>query len=367
MTSRPADLLARAVQGDLSWVDTESWDCEALVRSSEHHGITALLWSALQGRPGSPAALVGRLGSAVTAEVARSAVQERELASVLRAFAEHGVDAIVVKGAALAYTCYEQPWLRKRTDTDVLIEREWLEFAAGALGAAGYMPATALSTGEFVSHQAAFERRDEHGVSHVVDVHWKAVNPQILADAVSFKSVRTGSRLVSRPGLTLRVPDPSWSLLLACVHRLAHHQDQERLGWLFDIHLLARDLGASGWDHFIAIAAAQRVSAICADGLEASMRLVGASVPGHVIQILKHAGQGDPSKAYTEREQPRLAVLRDDLRHLPRWRDRARLLREHAFPSASFMMSRYSGRRRAWLPAFYVHRLVTGAWKWMRT
>jgi hypothetical protein len=367
MAGRPSDLLARALRGDLTWVQQERWDCDALVRSADYHGITPLLWRALHDRPDRPVQLVERLAGAVNAEVARAAVRQRELGLVLKAFGSLAVDMVVLKGAALAYSCYEQPWLRMRTDTDVLIERTSLARARAALVATGYSPAPTVSTGEFVSHQMAFERRDEHGLTHAVDVHWKAVNPQLLADAVGFQDIWAASRIIpAAAGTSMRIPDAVWSLALACVHRLAHHQDQERLVWLYDIDLLTRALTTSEWNRFLTVSKERHISAICADGLEAAARYLGTSVPIDAIQSLKDAGQGEPSRTYTERAQRRLAVLRNDLRHLRRWRDRARLLREHAFPSASFMMARYASHHRAWLPAFYVHRLLTGAWKWMR-
>jgi hypothetical protein len=366
MTPTPADLLARTLRGDASWAASCDWNDDAIVRSAAHHGVTTLVWRALQDQDGAVTRLTARLAPMATAEVARTAVLEHELAAVLRAFEAHGVQALLMKGAALAYSCYPDPWLRRRTDTDVLIERSAFERAAEALASLGYAPTSAISTGEFVSHQTAFERRDVHGLVHAVDVHWKAVNPQVLSDAVPFRDVWNDARQVTIAGVTARVPDEAWSLIVACVHRLAHHQDQERLGWLYDIHLLARRLGAEDWQRVVAIARARRVGAVCEDGLEAAARYLGTSLPAAVLETLRHAGVGDPSRRYTEGEQRRLTVLRDDLRHLATWRDRMRLLREHAFPPASFMLARYSSRQRAWLPALYLHRLVTGAWKWMR-
>ena len=59
-------------------------------------------------------------------------------------------------------------------------------------------------------------------------------------------------------------------------------------------------------------------------------------------------------------------VLASDLAELPGWRARARLVKEHAFPPAAFMRTRYGIESAMWLPALYVHRLVTGAFKWLR-
>jgi hypothetical protein len=356
--------LAGALRGDVSDFPRES--VQEFVRAAEHHGVTALLWQALRGRGDSAAPLVAALAPGVTAEAGLAAMRERELVVLLRAFDRHEVRGVVTKGAALAYCCYDQPWLRPRTDTDVLIAREQMPRAEAALAGAGYRPAAAVSTGELVSHQVAFERTDDHGISHIVDVHWKALNPQVLADVVTLHEIWPTAQIVPLHGTSLRVPALEWSLVLACLHRLAHHQDQERLGWLFDIHLLMAALDAAGWRRFCEIARGRKVSAICADGLEASGRYFPAAVPSWVSAHLDSSAEREPSRTYTEREVGRIEVLRSDLRHLTHWRDRMRLLREHAFPPASFMMARYASRRRAWLPAFYVHRLVTGAWKWMR-
>ena len=362
----PFELTARAVRGDVTWATDDTADPARIVRCAEQHGVTALLWNSLEGQPGIPSALMGPISALVATEVARAAIRERELARVIGALDEAGVHAVTIKGAALAYACYEKPWLRPRTDTDILIPRHSLDRTAAALKSAGYAASADLSTGEFVSHQTAWERRDDLGLFHAVDVHWKIVNPQMLADAVTFDDLMASAQVVRAGTASLRVPHPVWSLLIACVHRLAHHQAQERLGWLYDIHLLARGLEQSDWETLRKIAEAREVSAVCAAGLEAAASYIGTPVPADTMQAMNRAGTNDASRAYTEREQRRLMILRDDLRHLARWKDRFRLLREHAFPSARFMMARYDTRYRAWLPACYVHRLVTGAWKWMR-
>ena len=89
-------------------------------------------------------------------------------------------------------------------------------------------------------------------------------------------------------------------------------------------------------------------------------------MPARVLAALRSSGLDEPSRAYTERMQRRIDVLRADLRLLPRWRDRLRLVGEHAFPPASYMMARYEAQQRLLLPALYVHRLASGAWKWLR-
>ena len=76
---------------------------------------------------------------------------------------ERGVQALLVKGAALAYSLYPEPWLRPRVDTDILVAHESLGAADRVLRGLGYHAAPAMTTGEFVSHQVAYEHRDRMG------------------------------------------------------------------------------------------------------------------------------------------------------------------------------------------------------------
>ena len=43
-----------------------------------------------------------------------------------------------------------------------------------------------------------------------------------------------------------------------------------------------------------------------------------------------------------------------------KWSDRWTLLREHLFPPADYMMSKYGARHRAWLPVLYLKRIAGG-------
>jgi hypothetical protein len=59
-------------------------------------------------------------------------------------------------------------------------------------------------------------------------------------------------------------------------------------------------------------------------------------------------------------------VLISDLRSLPTWRQRTRLVREHLFPPPGYVLQHYGARSAALLPAYYLHRLVAGAGRWLR-
>jgi hypothetical protein len=217
-------------------------------------------------------------------------------------------------------------------------------------------------------HQADYVRKDPSGIWHAFDFHWKVSNRQAVADALTFEDVEAASEPIGALGPHARGPSHVHSLLLACIHRIAHHSADERLIWLYDIHLLVTRLSETDLDAFIDLARARSVTLICADGLLAARRRLGTSLPAGMIDRLTPAGMGvaaEPSSALLTSDPSLARELLSDLKAV-RWPERLRLIREHAFPSATYMTAAYTVSNRAWLPALYTHRLVRGAWRLLR-
>ena len=293
-------------------------------------------------------------------------LEQRELSSMLRSLSAAGVRALLIKGTALAYSVYGAPWHRPRMDTDVLVSSEEVAAAERALSEAGYQRSNAMTSGEFVSHQASFERVDPTGVSHVIDLHWKIVNPQMLADSLPFDELWHDALPIAALDPSARMPSHPASLVLACIHRLAHHQGHDRLIWLEDIRLLGAQLDDAGWAALARLACERRVAGLCLDGLQQARDQLGATLPASVERALTAAAPSEPSHRYLEGLLNRRQVLASDLAALGSWRARLRLIREHAFPPAAFIRERYGVKSSLLLPALYVHRLLTGAHKWVK-
>ena len=111
----------------------------ALVESARHHDVHLLIAQqrASQEDGVSGAVLATALRSAAIADLYR----EYELRRVLGLLAAGGVKALLLKGAALAYTVYAAPHLRPRGDLDLLIAHADLQAADQALLAAGWLRA----------------------------------------------------------------------------------------------------------------------------------------------------------------------------------------------------------------------------------
>ena len=270
---------------------------------------------------------------------------------------------MVFKGAALAHTHYPESWHRPRNDADVLVASGSRDAVFAVLDASGYRRRTFVS-GELVMYQLPFDRTDHLSVEHSLDVHWRIANPQVVSHALSHDDLVSRSVIVHAAGYPMRVPCAVDSLLLACIHRLAHHPDYEKAVWFEDIHRLAAGLTVSEWRDFVERAAHRSVRALCLNGLKRAQERFGTSLPQDVLKDLDD-GTAEPSAIFLRKDLRPIDRLASDLRALSPL-GAARLMREHLFPPAEYMRQSYGVRHRALLPVYYAVRALAGVSKWFR-
>jgi Uncharacterised nucleotidyltransferase len=301
--------------------------------------------------------------SEVRIAVLTDAVQVRELTRVLCALEEAGVVPVVFKGAALAQTHYLESWRRPREDADLLIAPESCPRVFSLLKALGY-ERPAFISGDLVTYQAPFVRVDALGIEHALDVHWRIANPQAVSRVLTHDELVARSVTISVHGQPMRVPSAVDGLLLACVHRAAHHADSENVIWLSDIHLIAKGLDASEWRTFAERATSRSVRALCARGLRLAGEHFQTRLPPDVMTDLD-AGGREASAVFLRKDLRPVDRLAADLRALSP-RAAARLVREHLFPPAEYVRAVYGVRSRALLPVYYAARAWRGMFKWLR-
>lgn len=303
-----------------------------------------------------PQALCETLAVAAKNAVALDAWQQHELTLVLEALAKEGIHPLLMKGAALAYSHYSEPHLRPRCDTDLLLREEQIHHAQAVLSTMGYREPNAIS-GDLVTGQLMMTKADGNGVLHCCDIHWKISNALAFAELFSYGEAEQQALAIPTLCPHARGLGQIHALLLACVHRVAHHNNSERLIWLYDIHLLASTMSRKEIDQFVELALTKKVGAVCRQGLELAHSYFATSVSPDVMSGLS-TQPVEPTCAYLEKDRRRVDRLISDLRSLPGWRQRIKLLREHAFPPRAYMLRRYQKCSPLYLPVLYAHRLV---------
>jgi hypothetical protein len=342
---------------DAPWPSTATDnDAAQFVESIEQNGIAPLVYSRLTGWP---------IRDGLRAIAIRAAAGETsrltDLRAVLAAFEAKSIRVLIIKGTGLAYDIYPSPELRPRGDTDLLIAESDLDSVRTILHGRGYT--SPLTSGDTLAvRQQSFTRG-----GHVYDVHWDVANSPIVRDALPFAELLRRAIAVPRIAPNAFAPSHVDALLLACIHRVAHHHDIERLIWLYDIHLLREAMSAEEHARFWRLAADRRVVAICERSIELADDWFAAAPHDRASDWLSEAERtrDEPSAAFLDHGRSRGALLTGDFKALS-WRGRLRRVRELALPPPAFMRQSFPSAPAAALPALYLWRGARGVLRLLR-
>jgi hypothetical protein len=337
------------------------------VETARRHRVHLLLAASIE----SCSELHPDLSHELKLSAAMDAAREQELRRLLSALVADDVDVLLLKGAGLAYTVYPAPHLRPRVDTDLMLRYTSLARAEQVFSTLGWVRSVEPER-ELSAAQRHYVKPGPCGTTDHLDVHWKISNPRVFADALSFEELLTRSIDVPALGTsarTLAYPD---ALFLACLHRVAHHDDARDLLWLWDIHLLVARLSRAERAAFVALAARESMCTVCCRGLELASQMFDADVAAHldaavaadlIAELRAIASPGERSAQFVGGVRP-ADILSADLASLGGWGARAALLGEHLFPSPAYMRSIYPRCPSALLPFAYAHRIVRGIPAW---
>ena len=348
-------------------------DQDALLHVAVDHGVDVLLRHILRAHgfwASVPLRLQSALDTRARHQCVRDVLRTRELARVLRTFSRLNFPALVIKGAAISHTHYPASYLRPRYDTDLLIRRQDLVCVCRALSDLGYRRVNSVSR-EVVRTQWTFQRLLEGGESEYIDLHWAISNRPLFAGMLSFDEL--AAEAVRVPALSdqaadVRTPCPVHALLLACIHRVAHHNGWAKLIWLYDLRLLAGGLSTLEWVHVRRLAVREQIGALCYQALSESLLAFGATHDEFAVlrnEVGELAMSGEPSAAYLRGVGTRWQSLLLDLRAVNGLRAKLRLAAGHAFPDTAYMRETYRTSGALGLAAAYLLRGMLGVRRMM--
>ena len=338
----------------------------SIVEAAAEHGIAPLLYVALRdaGRlDAQPLEVRDGLARIAREEGLLEQCRRPHLDLVLAALASAGVRPIIFKGGALAYTHYPEPWLRPRIDVDLLVRDADADRTARVLEGVGCRRAI-RPTGGHVTHQFTYFAT-AGGTNVAYDVHWRVADPHVFAGMLRFDEIDRAAIAVPPPGPGVRTPSPVHALFIACIHRVAHHYDADTLVRVVDIDHLARRFDENDWARFADLAVATRARTVCGRGLDLAREWLDTPVPPAVVAALRR-DDSEPSAAYLKPGLSKFDILRSDLWALPSWRARATLVREHLFPSTTYVAHSRHSSPTVGLPIRYLIRIARGAAAWFR-
>jgi Uncharacterised nucleotidyltransferase len=253
-----------------------------------------------------PAAAADSMRRAFSGNSVRNLHLARELIRLAATLERGGVEALALKGPALAMTAYGGLAMRQFTDLDLLVRKSEVERAAAILLEEGYVPRLGYGLAD-LGRPGAFEiALARMGGLTEIDLHWRLVPPYFPL-ALDGEDLWRRAVQIEIEGGAVRTLAPTDHLLYLCAHGAKH--GWQALGGICDLAELisAPARGSSGglsgalsiaWNDLRARAAHAGADRALGLGLLLAHDLLGAAVPVDLLE----AARGEPAVVRAARD-----------------------------------------------------------------
>lgn len=184
-----------------------------------------------------------------------------------------GIQAIVLKGAALAITAYEDVSMRSYGDIDLLLHRADLPRARALLVSRGYTPDYDPSSEDDLIHaQHALELSTAH---YKVELHWSLLSKSLRLDLFDSEIWREAVTLEFAGGALRSLPRPHLFLFL-CAHGTKHKWMNPR--WICDVASLIDRMSESDVADVVSLAERSHSRRLLAIGVRVAHDILGINI-----------------------------------------------------------------------------------------
>ena len=220
-------------KSDVDWgqFGTDEWKLLARMGQADAEGVGPLLY--WHFRDGSwpdvmPQVVRDHLMKTYYNTFAQNTLMYRELARILESFSEAGIPVILLKGAALALTVYEDIGLRPMGDLDLLVRPEDLRKAWQIMGKLNY---------EVLSANTEVVLRNFEGPEIGVDLHWCIISGHD-SNSYQIKWFEKETKTFPIPFTEVSATTPAPSIHLPYI--ISHSFGVDYLRALMDIYYVAQ-------------------------------------------------------------------------------------------------------------------------------
>ena len=212
---------------------------------------------------------------------------EQRLHEAVETLATCGIEVMLLKGSALAYTRYASFPDRPMGDVDLLVRPQYARQAWSVLQTRGWTwPSAQWPAEQYTRHQHLPPLIDAQGGSFRLELHTDLF-PSGHPFGLSTDALWPGAKTVRLDRHTARVPDPVQQLLYLCIHFAWSHMMQWGSWRTF------RDVEATTgqadmpWERLVDLARESRATTCCFWTLRLARNLAGVQVPDDVLRALR--------------------------------------------------------------------------------
>jgi hypothetical protein len=272
-----------------------------------HHGLGPILYRALRERAASvPAEWIKALKAEYVTNAFHNQLAQMSVDEIGAIFSSERIPVIVMKGAALLRTLYDDPGLRILSDVDLLVDERDVERADALLQVRGLKVSAsdrADDVGSRCHYSLVYCWQQPRTVP--VELHWR-IFERYRPYVFDLDAVRAQARPLPGMPPNVLVMAPEHELAHLCLHLDRHAitypslvsrknwcellllpQGFERLVWLYDIAMyLQRRSELIDWKSFVDTARRWAIDGRLYATLEMSRRALGVGPPPEVLQAL---------------------------------------------------------------------------------
>lgn len=363
--------LAQCVEAHLRSRSIPAWPADLAVGDREaalrvtFHGIALLLVETTPELPGWPTALMEAIKQEARVQSFWELSHAKIVAELVEALEQVRQPALILKGTALAYAYYRKPAIRRRGDSDLLVENADRAVVRSVLEACGFSPC-----GDARPLQEAWRCHSAHGFDHVVDLHWRISASSAVSGLLEANLPKRKLQDIPELSPHARSVGSIDNLILVCLNRAQHGKfgyligrdrlfDNDRLIWAADIDLIVARFDSGDWDELIESASICGASDIVGSGLRLAHQLVGTPIPVDALARLDEQSGDMRLSSYLANTSAKQR-FKLDLAASPTLGDKLRLIVFKLLPSEDLVRERYPDAGNWPLALLHARRLLAG-------
>lgn len=345
-------------------LDAEAW--AALVEEADRQGMASVLYFAVRGDTslGVPEASLSELENRFKRYHLDNWLRNQVVAQLVEALTAANIPVMLVKGAALAATTYDDIGLRPYVDIDLVVRAQDNARTQEIIRARGAEQAPAVQGFSEIFNGQTTYVLDTLPPARI-DLHWQLFIYDYYARRIPeawWWEHTTDLPLNTAHAQTLT---PMAQILYLTAHAALHHR-HEHLIWWYDLARLVQKYGATlNWDDLVRSAERFGIAAAVASGLTRAVEWFDAPVPRAVLVTL-----GKTKSDLKSQIVYRFATARHwEARVLLGGASPAKFASwlHHLFPSRDYMYRRYQLKHDIQLVWYYPGRVVAVAFKFLRS
>lgn len=349
-------MLATAMRGDVSeWSILSSFKpagdgtpIEAVRERIAFHGITVALHHNLQQLTNWPEELLAWLSDEARIAGLWEETHRDCIASLIEALSQYNVRTVVMKGTALAYSLYHDATLRRRGDTDLLVQPSDLTRTRETLQSSGW---SRRESPNGLIYQETWLFDTGAGFVHELDLHWQPNDSPALQTVLRNGDFFVQARSLPRLSQSAKMPSPVLTLIQIAINQ-AWHQTRglsvegakvpggERLIWARDFDLLARGFSKEEWSALVEISTTRNIGPVLMDALSAAHAAFATPIPGEVMERLSEPPRDTAILEYLA-EPDLIREFKVNLRSIPSLRGKVHLILANAWSTRAHLVQKY--------------------------